>query len=307
MRDQGPPPVVTDPVVVLGRLAEQLAAGTDLGSALDALADGLALRTAVLRTPGGDLLAVGGETLHAIPHMRAIPLAGPTLELPVFGHDGLEVAALTVIGARPSSLPVLRACAGVLGLALVPPGSVSHLFEDAEADNDDVADRLHDGPVQSLVCARYAADAAVRGGDPAAARDAVQVALVELRRTLWSLRSRGASGLAAALEQLAAHLAERGDAAVSVSVGADVAGPRAVLAYRLVQAVAGPEPVRVSLRPEGNHVLVDVDGGAALPSAYRWARRARALNCELTASAGRLRLLIPLSAPPRGDDARTAS
>ncbi len=306
MRDQGSTPAVVDACVVLGRLAEQLASGSDLASALDDLVGGLGLRTAVLRTPGGDLMAVGGETLHAVPHMRSIPLAGPTLELPVFGRDGLEVASLTVVGARPSLLPALRACAGVLGLALVPSGSLADLFEDAEADSDDVADRLHDGPVQSLVCARYTADAAVRGGDPAAARDAVQVALVELRRTLWSLRPRGASGLCTAVEQLAGHLAEASAASLTLSAGADVAGPRAVLAYRLVQAVAGVEPVRVALRPESNHVLVDIDGGAALPSPQRWARRARALGCDLTASAGRLRLVIPLSAPT-GDDARTAS
>ena len=306
MRDQGSTPAVTDPCVVLGRLAESLAAGSDLGTALDDLAHGLGLRTAVLRTASGDLIAVGGETLHAVPHMRAIPLAGPTLELPVFGYEGLEVASFTVVGARPSLLPVLRASAGVLGLALVPSGSLSDLFEDAEADNDDVADRLHDGPVQSLVCARYTADAAVRGGDPAAARDAVQVALVELRRTLWSLRPRGASGLCSALEQLSTHLAERLAAPLTLVAGADIAGARAVLAYRLVQAVAGEEPVRVALRPESNHVLVDVDGGAALPSSHRWARRARALGCDLTASAGRLRLVIPLNAPT-GDDPRTAS
>jgi hypothetical protein len=306
VRDQGSTPAVVDPCVVLGRLAEQLAAGTDLASVLDDLAHDLGLRTAVLRTPGGGLMAVGGEALHAVPHMRAIPLTGPALELPVFGHDGVEVASLTVVGARPSLLPALRACAGVLGLALVPSGSLADLLEDAQADNDDVADRLHDGPVQSLVYARYTADAAVRGGDPAAARDAVQVALVELRRTLWSLRPRGASGLCSAVEQLVAHLAERGAAPLTLSAAADVAGPRAVLAYRLVQAVSGEEPVRVVLRSESNHVQVDIEGGAALPSAHRWARRARALSCDLTASAGRLRLVIPLNAPT-GDDARTAS
>ena len=50
MRDQGSTPVVVDPGVVLGRVAEQLAAGTDLGTVLDELALGLGLRTAVLRT-----------------------------------------------------------------------------------------------------------------------------------------------------------------------------------------------------------------------------------------------------------------
>ena len=139
-----------------------------------------------------------------------------------------------------------------------------------------------------------------------AARDAVQAALVELRRTLWNVRPRGDTGLCAALEQLASQLAERSAPALTVVVGADVAGQRGVLVYRVVQAVVGSEPVRVSLRPESNHVIVDIDGGSPLPSADRWARRARAHGCDLSASAGRLRLVIPLNAP-QGDDARTAS
>ncbi len=79
----------------------------------------------------------------------------------------------------------------------------------AEADADAAADGLHDGALQALVVARYAADAAVRGGDPAAARDAVQEALVALRRAVWLLRPRGAQGLLEALRQLAAHVAGR--------------------------------------------------------------------------------------------------
>jgi signal transduction histidine kinase len=58
----------------------------------------------------------------------------------------------------------------------------------AEAQADAAADTLHDGALQALVVARYAADAAVRGGDASAARDAVQDALVALRRAVWLLR-----------------------------------------------------------------------------------------------------------------------
>ena len=69
----------------------------------------------------------------------------------------------------------------------------------AEAEADAAADALHDGALQALVVARYAADAAVRGADPAAARDAVQHALVALRRAVWLLRPRGDRGLLEAL------------------------------------------------------------------------------------------------------------
>ena len=302
MADQGRTvPVVVDPCAVLGRLAEQLSAGAPLGDVLDVLVGQLGLRTAVLRSAAGDLLGVGGEALHAVPVMRAVD-GRTTLELPVEGRS-YGAASLTVLGARPSQLPLLRAAASVLGLALVPSTTDAELLEGAEDELDELADALHDGPVQSLVVARYTADAAVRGGDPAAARDAVQAALVELRRLLWSLRPRGGSGLQAALEQLAAHLVEAGSAPVVVVGSTDLAGPEAVLAFRLVQAVAGPLPVRVAVRADAAGVVVDVDGAAALSSPDRWVRRARALGGDLSASAGRLRLVFPT---PRTADARTA-
>ena len=80
----------------------------------------------------------------------------------------------------------------------------------AEAEAAATADALHDGALQALVVARYAADAAVRGGDPAAARDAVQQALVALRRAVWQLRPRGDQGLVTALEQLAVQILDAG-------------------------------------------------------------------------------------------------
>lgn len=314
MRYQGSStPVVTDPCVVLGRFAGLLADGSALPAALDALVAGLGLRTAVLRSVAGELLAVGGEALHAVPALRSLPPAHPSVELPVSGRAGTQLATLTVKGARPSQLPILRTAAAVVGLALAlaPTPSATDLFEAAEADRDELADSLHDGPVQSLVVARYAADAAVRGGDATIARDAVQQALVEVRRTLWSLRPRGSTGLVAALEQLVVQLAEAGAAPLGLLGGTDVTGPHAVLAFRLVQAVTGPSPVRVALRVDGPTVVIDIDGGAPLPSPERWVRRARSLGGDLAASAGRLRLALPATCSsqdpaPSGNDARTS-
>lgn len=311
-------PEVADPCLVLGRVAGLLAEGGALPDALDLLCTGLGLRTAVVRSATGDLLGVGGEVLHAVPQMRALPSPGAELELPVPGRAG--AATLTVVGARPSQFVVLRAAAGVLGLALAPVCTAEDLVAAAERDRDELADALHDGPVQSLVVARYAADAAVRGADPAVARDAVQDALVEVRRLLWHLRPRGAAGLAEALAQLSAQLVEAGCPPVTLT--GDLAavdgltGPRATAAYRLVQAVCRPGGATVTARREGAVLLLDVDGAAPLPSPERWALRARGLGGDLSSHAGGLRLALPLPSQhdrassddplPSHTDARTA-
>lgn len=284
MQQHSGTPVRTDPCVVLGRLAELLAEGASPADALEVLATGLGLRTAVLRGAAGELLGVGGEVLHAVPVMRAVP--GTCLELPVNG----KVAALSVVGARPSQLPALRAAAAILGLALAPVLG-QELLDAAEQDRDELADRLHDGPVQSLVVARYAADAAVRGGDAVLARDAVQRSLVEVRRALWQLRPRGADGLVEALVQLSAQLVEAGRDPLEVVGQVELRGARAVLAYRLVQALRGP--AKVVLRSDPEALSLEVTG--VLPSPERWVRRARALGGDLAASTGLLRLVFPLT------------
>lgn len=291
-------PVVTDPCLVLARVCVLLAEGGALPAALDLLCAGLGLRTAVVRSATGDLLAVGGEVLNAVPHMRALPGRDPELELPVPGRSGSAAATLTVVGARPSQLVVLRAAAGVLGLALAPVGTAEDLVAAAELDRDELADSLHDGPVQSLVVARYAADAAVRGGDPVAARDAVQEALVEVRRLLWHLRPRGGAGLQEALEQLSHQLVEAGAPPVTLvgDLGAVAAlgATRAAAAYRLVQAVCRPDGATVTGRREDAVLLLDIEGAAPLPSPERWALRVRGLGGDLSSRGGGLRLALPL-------------
>jgi hypothetical protein len=131
----------------------------------------------------------------------------------------------------------------------------------------------------------------------------VQSALVELRRTLWHLRPRGATdgGLAGALELLSARLVEAGGSALGFVLDELVAAalPSAVAstAYRLVQAVAVPEgspSVRITVRREGATAVLDVDGGTPLVDPERWAVKARALGGSLTPSEGRLRLAVPL-------------
>ena len=202
--------------------------------------------------------------------------------------------------AQGSPTPVADPCRGL--------GRLVDLLDDAEADRDEIADRLHDGPVQSLMVARYAADAAVGSSDPERVREAVQQAVVEVRRMIWQLRPRGESSLVEALGELSAKLVEAGGAALALEgeADADLTGAAGVTAYRLVQAVAQPEggPVHVSVHREPQVVVTDVEGGSPLPSPERWARRAAALGGDLSSGAGRLRLTLPFHAFS-GDDART--
>jgi signal transduction histidine kinase len=295
--------VLADPAAVLGNLAVAIADQSPLAPALTAFVASLGLRTAVVRSAAGDLLGVAGEVLHAVPHMRALPTAHPTLELPVGG------GSLTVVGARPSQLPVLRAAAAILALGLVRVPAAEELLDAAELDLDELADTLHDGPVQSLVVARYAADAAVRGGDPVVARDAVQQALVEVRRTLWHLRPRGATGLLEALQNLSTQLVDAGgpplELAGDLLAAAALKGAAATVAFRLVQAVARPDgsPVRVVVRHAEDQLVLELTGAAALSTPERWVHRVRALSGDLSAPTGRLRLCLPLT--PSNAEART--
>ncbi len=171
----------------------------------------------------------------------------------------------------------------------------------AEADADAAADALHDGALQALVVARYAADAAVRGGDATAARDAVQEALVALRRAVWLLRPRGDQGLVLALQQLAEHVAHTGGEPVAVEVdeattaGLDsgLAPDAATAAYRFVQRAAGTAPLTVRLRrtPTGLHLGLDVP----LTDPTGEALRARAVGGTLLATRTGASLHLPLS------------
>lgn len=319
-----------DPRAVVGRLAVQLARGgvAGLPVALADLVRDTGLHSAVLRAAGpsgsdrrGELLATAGEVVRAVPEGRYdIPAV---VEMTVSTPDGSERAVLTVRGARPAVLPLLRDAATVLGLALaaVPsdglaPGGRA-VLRDAETDRAALADALHDGPMQDLVVARYAVDAALRAGsDLAVARDAVQSALVGLRRGLWQLRPRGRDDLAAALRALSERRVESGLPALTLRVdpGSDVLDPdAAVAAYRLVQAAtgagaSGSGPVVGVRRPAGaarDLVVVTVEGAAPLADPDRWRRTAAALGGDLLCRPGRLRLAlpVPLAAARRLPDA----
>ncbi len=173
----------------------------------------------------------------------------------------------------------------------------------AEAEADAHADALHDGALQALVVARYAADAAVRGGDAVLARDAVQEALVALRRAVWLLRPRGELGLLQALTQLSLHLAATGGAPLHLDVDppaedaldGDLSPEAATAAYRLVQRTAGERQLTVRIRrtSQGVHLALDVP----VPDPAGAALRARAVGGTLLATRDCTSLHLPLARP----------
>ncbi|MEX2289426.1 MAG: hypothetical protein WD794_03755 [Mycobacteriales bacterium] len=187
---------------------------------------------------------------------------------------------------------------------LAPPDAGS-LLAAADADADAVADRLHDGALQALLVARYAADAAVRGADPALAREAVQDALVTLRRAVWQLRPRGGEDLPVALADLSAQRAQAGapplDLALDSSVAAALPPAARRAAYRFVQAAApAAGPAAVRLTHEGDCARLSVTGIPA--DVAGWTARAAALDGRFEVCGATSRLVLPLTrSEPEGD------
>ena len=302
--------MVTGDGALAGHVAILLAVADDaaLDAALDLMVRALGLRSAALRAggpAGGDLIAIAGLMVHAAPavpdptvinpRLRHLGDANPwstSISLPVCA-SGQQLATLTVEGCRPAQQALVRACAAVLALALaaVKPEADNtageQLLAAQAADQDALADELHDGSLQTLVAARYAADAAVRGAEPTLARDAVQTALVQLRRTLWQLRPRGGADLAGALSQLSDQLVQGGQPPLALTVepvaAATLTPLAATTAYRLIQATAwtvrsGPLPV--ALRSDDGQAVLAVNG--TIPSPARWELRLRVVGASMT-------------------------
>lgn len=178
------------------------------------------------------------------------------------------------------------------------PDVLLALLQGADADADALADRLHDGVLQALVVARYATDAAIRGGDPVLARDAVQEALVALRRTVWMLRPRGDEDLLDALGELARRRVAAGmepldlDLDPAVAAGLDPAARTA--AYRFVQTATLDTAGTVHLGSDGAFAVLTVTG-VDLDDPAAWAARAVALGGHLDSAAQPARLRLPLT------------
>lgn len=190
--------------------------------------------------------------------------------------------------AAPPAAPTTAPTADALDLLA--------LLAAADADADLLGDSLHDGALQALVAARYAADAVVRGGDPVAARDAVQEALTTLRRVVWLLRPRGAEDLPAALAELSGRLPHPLRLDVDAGLAAQLSPAARALAYRFVQTLAGPA---VTLSRSGSFAVLSVDG--ELADVPGWSARARAVDGRLDRTGGPARLLLRLPHPDPED------
>lgn len=104
--------------------------------------------------------------------------------------------------------------ASTLNVARTERRRIAARFIDAsERERSELAGQLHDGPLQSLVAARYVTDIAgmaLRDGSLDEAREGVQAGLVHARRALWQLRPHASDGrdLAGALDSLAGQLVD---------------------------------------------------------------------------------------------------
>lgn len=324
-------------VSVIAGIAAQLSRGG--GSALPAALLDLdryvgGTATVVLSRLGErrwDSLHVGRAAPVAAPVPAPSPAPSPAT---VSGHRSVELPLrrgarllgwLRVDGLPPTaSTEVLATVADILALVLTATstGAVDDLLADADLDCEQLADELHDGTAQALVAARYATDLAARTlratpGDAistrarqqvAAARAAVQEALVGVRQTIWWQRSRRDSDLLVALLALVERQRAAGLAELRIAVvppGGDVTrGLRpavVVTAYRLVQALLRPPsgPLTLVLRRGDGLLDLDLRGGRVLDDAAfgRWLRRADALGGHATLSHARVRLLLPDDLP----------
>ncbi len=205
------------------------------------------------------------------------------LSLPL-SCGGEELGTLSVSSAQPLTLvqeQTVAVVADLLALHLMTGFLAEQLsqaalerrrlvvrFIDAtEHEREELAGELHDGPLQSLVAARYVTDMAglaVRDGSFDEARKGVQDGLVSARRALWQLRPHAADGvdLAGALQNLGGQFGEFAGLRVTVASGdlpAQMPPSVASAAFRLVQ-----EMLRASARERAATaatVATEVDGG----------------------------------------------
>jgi signal transduction histidine kinase len=144
---------------------------------------------------------------------------------------------------------------------------VVRFIDATEREREQLAGELHDGPLQSLVAARYVTDMAglaVRDGSFDEARQGVQDGLVSARRALWQLRPHAADGidLAGALHNLGGQLGESAGLRVTVSsedLPAVIPPSIGSAAFRLVQEMLRTSALERAATAAT--VAAEVDGG----------------------------------------------
>lgn len=288
----------------------------------------------LLRTPGrrrtGTVIA---RVEQPTPLVEAASPVGPTVPVEVPLRSGGRVSAVLAVRCpvplTAGDLALVQGFADLLALALDadrPRLDAARYVLDEEDERAEISAALHEGPVQSLVAARYAletvastgavdkADTAGTAGTgdaaagPAlvAARAVVQQSLDDVRRVLSPLRARALSGdVVTSLRRLLDDLRRHGCAVrlVVVRPSQGVVSPAcAVTAYRIVAAalhgVTGPATVAVDCDSATVTVTVTgardpVDAGALA----RWTRRVAAFDGRLERHLDGVTLELPTSLP----------
>lgn len=126
---------------------------------------------------------------------------------------GQEQAAALIADLLAMQLMTTRSADALTAAKADRRRIAARFIEASEREHEELASQLHDGPLQSLVAARYVTDIAglaLRDGSLDEARQGVQAGLVHARRALWQLRPHASDGqdLAGALQSLATQLGD---------------------------------------------------------------------------------------------------
>jgi len=184
---------------------------------------------------------------------------------------GASVVFSIVLTRRSRSIGELAASRGEL---------LGELVGAEQRERRDLADALHDGPVQALALARIRLATARAAGAPGldSACEAIAEASGQLRATISDLHPYvlEAEGLAIALESVAARTVAAGGPHPTVTVGEDAAGYRDGLVFAVARellanvskhAGATRVDVEVSRTAEGIRLVVADDGRGMGPEA----------------------------------------
>ena len=262
---------------------------------------------------------VGAAHLGQVLPLQRRPGAGVRTELPLTA-GGRLAGILVITGGDPAGTvgpAALRTFGDLLASALTPRSVPAAQPVELEEDYAEIAGTLHDGPIQTLLAARFAAQLVTRNGDDDLGEVSALVsdALRELRRVMWELRPRTGQGLGAALEQLAAHDAAGPaprlfDVTVDRAAAARLSPAAAAIAYRLTQTIlrGAASALRVTVRPGGTltAVTLQISGADAdIPDVDRWQRRAALAGGRLRVERGCVRLDFDVPAHERRQDAPT--